>query len=404
MNLATILADIGISQRQFGRDLHLSKTVANRVATGNWPLRGRQELVIDVGRWLAERGVTAERVAEFVATNSAPSTYRKETAPTVLHTDGATPEAPPITIDPQEEFMLLRNETLTPAARQHFGLRRSPFVDDVCSLADVFVSAATRRARAGLMDAALNHGFVALFGESGSGKSTLREELEQRILDEGRPVILIMPYIVEMEPNETRGRPLKSIDISEAIVSTIAPGRSMCGSAQARTKQVHELLSASAQAGASHLLIIEEAHRLPKSTLKHLKNFMELKRGMQRLLGVALIGQNELRDSLLVEQDPEVREIVQRCELIELPPLDNDLEPYLRHKFERTGAVLGDIFADDAIDAMRARLVKIPRGGSSRDAVSTCHPLVVNNLTTRAMNAAAATGFRKVTGQIVGGC
>ena len=39
------------------------------------------------------------------------------------------------------------------------------------------------------------------------------------------------------------------------------------------------------------LLVIEEAHCLPTATLKHLKRFLELKDGMQRLIGVALIAQ-----------------------------------------------------------------------------------------------------------------
>lgn len=89
--------------------------------------------------------------------------------------------------------MLLRNETLTPEARQRFGIRRSPFVDEIATRADVFQCPSMRMARAALMDCALNHGFLALVGESGAGKSTLREELEQRILDENRPVIVIKP-------------------------------------------------------------------------------------------------------------------------------------------------------------------------------------------------------------------
>lgn len=48
--------------------------------------------------------------------------------------------------------------------------------------------------------------------------------------------------------------------------------------------------------------------------------------------------------------------------------------------------------------------MRTPRGGRAADVVSICHPLVVNNLVTRAMNAAAAVGFPKVTAQVVGGC
>ena len=142
---------------------------------------------------------------------------------------------------------------------------------------------------------------------------------------------------------------------------------------------------------------------MPKATLKHLKRFLEIKQGLGRLLGICLVGQPELL-TLLSDKSPEVREVVQRCEIVELMPLDNDLEAYLKHKFERMAIAAADVLADDAYDALRARLIRVPRGGSAADAISLCYPLVVNNLVARAMNAAAAAGWPKVDGQVIGGC
>ena len=166
---------------------------------------------------------------------------------------------------------------------------------------------------------------------------------------------------------------------------------------------MHELLKASRRAGRRHLLVIEEAHCLPSPTLKHLKRFLELKDGMQRLVGIALIGQPELRDRLS-SQNADVREVAQRCEVVELEPLDGELEGYLRHKFARFDLKFEDVFAPDAADAIRARLVHIPRGGKATDARSECFPLVVNNLVCRAMNAAARTGWPQVDAQVIAGC
>ncbi|MCE1182920.1 MAG: AAA family ATPase [Rhodocyclales bacterium] len=258
-------------------------------------------------------------------------------------------------------------------------------------------------ARAALMDCAQNCGFMALIAESGAGKTTLREELEQRILDENRPIIVIKPYVVEMETNEQKGTPLKSCHIVEAIITALAPADTMKNSPQARTRQAEKLLIESSAAGYSHLLVIEEAHRMPKPTFRHLKGFLELKRGLRRMIGVALIAQTELL-ALLSAQNADMREIVQRCEVIQLRPLDNDLGEYLRHKFARMDIRLEDVLEDDAIDAIRNRLVRIPRGGKPSDALSICYPLVVQNLLTRAMNAAAAVGFPKVSAQVVAGC
>ena len=105
---------------------------------------------------------------------------------------------------------------------------------------------------------------------------------------------------------------------------------------------MHELLKSSRQAGYTHLLLIEEAHRLPIPTLKHLKSFLEMKDGLRRLIGVCLIGQNELFN-ILSERNPDVREIVQRCEQVVMEPLDSDVEDYLKLKFERVGAKLTDV-------------------------------------------------------------
>ena len=299
--------------------------------------------------------------------------------------------------------MLLQNAPLTPEARKHFGLPRNPFVDDVQSTDDVYQSPSVRYVRAALMDCAQHHGFCAVVGESGAGKSTLAEDLEERIKADKRDIVIIRPYVLAMEANDQKGKTLKSSHIAEAIAAALDPQLKVKSSPEARFRQVHELLKASRRAGRRHLLVIEEAHCLPSATLKHLKRFIELKDGMQRLVGVALIGQPELRDRLS-SQNAEVREVAQRCEIVELEPLDAELEAYLRHKFARFDLKYEDVFAPNAADAIRARLVHIPRGGKPTDARSECYPLVVNNLVCRAMNAAARAGWPQVDAQVISGC
>ena len=62
------------------------------------------------------------------------------------------------------------------------------------------------------------------------------------------------------------------------------------------------------------------------------------------MIGIALIGQTELAQKLS-ENNPSVREVVQRCELVTLLPLtDGKLQGYLKHKFERVGVKLEDVF------------------------------------------------------------
>lgn len=394
MNLKQLLKQHGITQPVFGDGARLSRGAVYRLLESDVLPRRDLEAPARIVEFLVERGVDRNQLGYLF-------TQQQKKAPVVQQHAEADPEAS--TEETQEESMLLRNETLTPLARQHFGLVRSPFVDDVRTRADVFASANTRYVRAALLDAALNHGFIGIVGESGAGKSTLIEELEERIADEGRQVVIIRPYVLAMEENDQKGRTLKSGQIAEAIIRTLDPTGSPKRTPDARYKQVHDLLKASRSAGYSHLLAIEEAHCLPVVTLKHLKRFLELKQGLGRLLGVCLVGQPELKNRLS-DRNPEVREVVQRCELVELQPLDNDLEAYLKHKFDRMEIKLEDVLASDACDALRARLISMPRGGKPSDARSLCYPLVVNNLLTRAMNAAAVAGWAKVDAQVIGGC
>lgn len=299
--------------------------------------------------------------------------------------------------------MLLVNAGLRPDTRSHFKLPRNPFVDDVQSPDDVYQTPSVRYIRAALTDCALHHGFIAVVGESGSGKTTLAEDLQERIRNEGRDILLIKPYVLAMEGNDDRGKTLKSTQIAESIAIALDPSVRLRATSEARFRQLHTLLTASRRSGQRHLLIIEEAHCLPLPTLKHLKRFLELKDGMQRLLGIALIGQPELRERLS-GHNAEVREVAQRCEMVELEPLDTELEGYLQHKFARFELKLSDVFAPDAFDAMRARLIHRPRGGKPADVRSLCYPLVVNNLVCRAMNAAAAAHWPQVDAQVIGGC
>ena len=380
---ARLLA-LGLTQSDLSQGTGISRSAVSRlVARDEWPKLREPQMRAKVEAYL---------------TNA-----QNKLAPASSYLAGAVPEAPVTTEDPKEDSMLLQNQTLTPEARQHFNLPRNPFVDDVQSCEDVFQTPSVRYVRAALLDAANNHGFIAVVGESGAGKSTLAEDLEERLKADQRDVLVIRPYVLAMEANDQKGKTLKSSHIAEAIAYALDPQLKCKSSPQARFQQVHDLLKASRRAGRRHLILIEEAHSMPTATLKHLKRFLELKDGMQRLIGVALVAQPELRERL-GSQNAEVREVMQRCEIVELQALDNELEGYLRHKFARFDLKFEDVFAATAVDAIRARLIHTPRGGKPSDARSECYPLVVNNLVCRAMNAATKAGWHQVDAQVIAGC
>jgi len=394
--LHAVLQQHEITQAEFARAMGMSAAATCRlVKHGLLPARGPGEVRKRAVDYLKGRGVSMALLRDLVLPPSRVVAARKEVGPAELHLGEAAPESPEPTEPQEEESMLLRNEKITPAAKRHFQLPRSPFEDDIQSRADVYTTANGRYVSRVMLDAALNHSFVAILGESGSGKSTLRDDLEERIHEERRPIIVIKPY--PRQPKKSGGKTMQPSQIETAIFRTLAPGMSRKSDPEERSSQIHELLKSSRAAGYSHLLVIEEAHRLPVDTLKQLKTFMEMRDRLRRLIGVCLIGQTKEMRQLLNERDPEVREIVQRCEQIEMEPLDNDLQGYLEHKFDRVGVKLADVFEPDAVDAIRARLI-------NKDALSICHPQVVNNLVSRALNAAVQVGFPKVDAQVIAGC
>ena len=91
--------------------------------------------------------------------------------------------------------------------------------------------------------------------------------------------------------------------------------------------------------------------------------------------------------------------MVQRCEIITLPPLGEHLEDYLRFRLKRFGVDLAKIVTADGLQALRERLSPpVPRGHTER---SFLYPLAVHNLLTAAMNLAAENGAPAVSADIV---
>lgn len=393
--LQQLLQAMRIPQADLARFSNVSAaTVSLAVRHNQYPKRDADALRAKFTAFFESHSVAPESIAAALGNKKA-GIKVAPLMPAQLQTS-----QPSTSTQEMDDAMLLQNENLTPVARKHFSLFRNPFADDINAREDVFLSPDIRFCRELLWDVAKNGGFCALVGESGSGKTTIREELLERIRREGAPVIVIEPYILAMEDNDVKGKTLKSGQIAETIISALDPNASPKRTPHARFKQLHDLLKASYKSGNTHVLIIEEAHSLPIATLKHLKRFRELKDGFARLLGVVLIGQPELKIKLSAH-NPEVREVVQRCEVVELEPLDRHVKDYVAHKLARVGADAAAIFDDAAFDAIRTKLTRTVRGGKGTDAISICYPLVVNNLVTRAMNIASSIAAEKITADLI---
>lgn len=379
LQLKTVLQQRRMSQQSLGEACGISQAAVAQIINHNiWPKK-------------PEADVLKPRILKALDADASVFEECRATAAT----DGTAIPEPLNQKQALEAIMLLRKQQLTPQARRHFGLHRDPF-DEVRAASEVFLSKEVRYVREALRAIARHGGFVAVAGESGSGKSTIRRDLYDWIAQDASHVVVIEPYVLGSEDNDDKGKTMKAMQIADAILYTLMPREPVKRSPEARFRQVHNALRESHRAGNRHLLVIEEAHSLPLPTLKQLKRFYELEDGFSKLLGIVLIGQNELAQKL-DERDPRVREVVQRCELVTLQPLGTELGNYLKHRFAMAEKPLDAVMTTDAVEALFAKLAGRPGAGGW----SALYPLAVHNVVIAALNQAAALGVPQVTGELV---
>lgn len=348
------------------------------LAKNYWPARrDRGELRASLRNFASKAGVTGDQLAEMFQ----PCRWPEPT------TD-------------EEAAMLLPKQVITPAARKAFRLFENPFDGEVIDDGQMFVSESIEGVRELCRQAAMSGRFVALVGESGAGKTTIQADLETRLVRDHSPVIVIKPCIVGMEGSDRNGKTLKSADILAAIITALDQADDVPQTLEARSRRANKLLLQSTQAGFLHLLLIEEAHCMPDDTLKHLKRLHEMRLGRRPMLGILLLGQPEL----LTKLDPRkaaLREVTQRCEVIDLPPLDNDLTAYLAHRARNCGRDLAEFIDGEGIEAIRERLTLNRKGRSAEACISMLYPLAVNNIMTAALNLAAEIGAEHINADVV---
>lgn len=381
--LRALLRDCGHSQRSIAAACGVGASTINALLRGRPPKTAWPDLRRALRAALRAAGADAGRLE--AALPEAPGTPNAPEPVNERPEDQTTKETT------EEETMILRKQRLSMTARAQFGLTRDPFADPQ-SPADVYLSPETRYVREYLYDAAVNGNFLAVYGESGSGKSTLREDLIERLRGNGDPVIVIEPYTLCMASSDRLGKPLLAPHMAEAVIATVSPQSRIPQSPERRSREMHRILAESCRAGFRHCLIIEEAHDLHWQTLKALKRFWELKDGMRRLLSIILIGQTELRARLSSTQSG-VREVVQRCDAVELPPVREPAD-YLAFRFQRAGVPLEKVFDAGALDALRESLSPAP-------GVWMGYPLAIANMAAACMNLAADLGFETVTADVV---
>ncbi|MBO1856827.1 AAA family ATPase [Burkholderia cenocepacia] len=381
LRLKNIVQEYGLQVKEIARKCDRSRSALSLLVNhGVWPATLARELLMDrVMTALIKLGVPVH-VAEMA--------FEEVAEPRANATPPMSPSQPEI--EKEDAHMLIRKISLAPNTLEFFQIERDPFMPPT-TRGEAFMGRALRVGYEHMLAKARYGGFLALIGESGAGKTTLKDLLIEE-LHARAEVVVIEPCVIGMEENDSTGKTLKATHIADAILREVAPFEKPKRSLEARNVQIREAMARGMKDNPKrrYLLLIEEAHRLPVPTLRHLKGFYELKAGGRQLLSILLLGQPELARRLS-PLDMEIREVWQRCEIVRLEPLGKQLPDYLKHRLGK----LASTFVPDALDALSARLTV------SNQQRSFLYPLAVDNWSAAAMNLAAKVGAKQITAETI---
>ncbi|WP_432460831.1 ExeA family protein [Agarivorans sp. QJM3NY_25] len=295
---------------------------------------------------------------------------------------------------PRDEEEYWEPEMLSEQAKQFFKFSRDPFQNEISAEGDVFLNRQNRQLLEEITTAASAGSMLAVIGECGSGKTILKHLFLHRMAQNN-------PDLVVIEPRRIDRKKITAEGLSSAICRKLQLNcAGMNG--EERDAKIEDALIESAENGHRHVLIIDEAHDLPRDVIKLIKRVWELTSGFQRVMGVVLIGQPELRHKLGGDY---VREFSLRCAQYHVAPLAFDIPAYVQHKFKRVGMDVSSIFEEDALKAIRGKCLLLRKLGINSaqgdEMEDRSYPLKVNSVVIRALNIAAAIHESKVTEQLM---
>jgi general secretion pathway protein A len=256
-----------------------------------------------------------------------------------------------------------------------FGLSRSPFQ---LSPDPFFLISSERNqeALASISEAIrLRKGFVALTGEVGTGKTLVLRCLVELWEREEIP----FAYFI--------GPRLSTVDFLSYI--TFELGINVTDPTKGNLlRALYGFLLAQFEKGLTTVLIIDEAHQLPRNVLEEIRLLTNFETAQQKLVQIVLVGQPELDKKLdSVELRSLKQRIAVRCRLE--PLCEEEIRHYIERRLELAGADAKEtaIFPDETVKAIYRHSQGIPR--------------LVNSICDQALMAACARQIRVVPVEVI---
>ena len=218
----------------------------------------------------------------------------------------------------------------------HFGLTEPPF--RITPHTDFFFEGANRGATLEALVYAItqDEGIVKVVGEVGSGKTMLCRVLLERLPP---PVDTI--YLAN--PSLTRDEMLLAI-ADELRIDTVAEG----GRTTRLLRQLQEHLIRSYGEGRRVVVLIDEAHAMPKETLEEIRLLSNLESNRHKLLQIVMFGQPELDDALASADMRQLKERITQSFRLE-PMVRGDIQSYIDFRMRAAGYRGPNVFTPGAI-------------------------------------------------------
>lgn len=235
--------------------------------------------------------------------------------------------------------MIIERTKLPSEVVRFFSLAADPFdVDRVPAENELFSNLELDDVAAQITDAIKYKRFVSVLGPVGAGKTSMKIRVARELEKSGQKFHLIYPEFFDMSLVNVPA-------IAAAILEEF--GLNVPQRSTTRVKRIREHLAQLESKGVRFALVFDECHRLNRKVLSSLKNFWELTNGgFARLLSVVLYGQPQFESTL---REVQFREIAERVQLINMPPIQKVAHEYLAHKFHCVGGDVSKLFDAEAL-------------------------------------------------------
>jgi len=204
----------------------------------------------------------------------------------------------------------------------HFGLKEPPF--RITPHTDFFFQGANRGATLEALLYAITHdeGIVKVAGEVGSGKTMLCRVLMERLPPSVETIYLANPSLSRDEILFAVADELK-LDLHEGRITRVL-----------RSLQDH--LIGLFAAGRRVVVLIDEAHAMPKETLEEIRLLSNLESNRHKLLQIVLFGQPELDAHLDTADMRQLKERITHSFRLE-PLVRSDVDSYIDFRMRTAG-------------------------------------------------------------------